>query len=75
MKRTQIVLGVAVLALGILSVRPAVRAAEPFDGGPNGNATGEPFQTLGSACGFRQVRILVWVPLPNRLLQNLTRAS
>jgi hypothetical protein len=44
-KRAHIVLGVAVLTLGILSVRPAVCAAEPFDGGANGNATGEPFQT------------------------------
>src|SRR5213594_18745 len=45
MKRTQLVSGVAVLTLGILSVRPAVRAGEPFDGVANGNATGEPFQS------------------------------
>ena len=75
MKRTQIVVGAAVLALGILSVRPAVRAVQPFDGGENDNATGEPFRSARISCRFRQVRILVWVPLPNRLLQNLTRAS
>jgi hypothetical protein len=45
--------GVAVLTLGILSVRPAVRAAEPFDGGANGNATGEPFQSARISLRFQ----------------------
>ena len=45
MRRIQIVFGVAVLTLGILSGLTAVRAGEPFDGGVNGNASGEPFQT------------------------------
>ena len=53
MKRTQIVLVVTVLTLAILSVRPAVRAAEPFDGGANGNATGEPFQTARISLRFQ----------------------
>src|SRR6266478_1445908 len=44
-RRIQIVFGVAVLTLGILSGLTAVRAGEPFDGGVNGNASGEPFQT------------------------------
>jgi hypothetical protein len=42
MKQTQIVLGVTVLALGILSVVSAVRATEPPEVGANGNAFGEP---------------------------------
>jgi len=44
-RRIQIVFGVAVLTLGILSGLTAVRAGEPFDGGVNGNASGEPCQT------------------------------
>jgi hypothetical protein len=43
MKQTQIVLGVAVLTFGILSVRSAVRAVEPFDVGANGKPVGEAF--------------------------------
>lgn len=53
MKQTQIVLAVAILTLGILSVRPAVRAAEPLDGVANSNATGEPFQTARISLQFR----------------------
>ena len=53
MKRTPIVLGVTVLTLGILSVRPAVRAAEPFDDGTNGNATGEPSQSARISLPFQ----------------------
>src|SRR5436309_2806099 len=53
MKRTQLVSGVAVLTLGILSVRPAVRAGEPFDGGANGSATVEPFQTARISLRFQ----------------------
>ena len=43
MKQAPIVLGVAVLTLGILSVVPGSRATKPLDGDANGNATGEPF--------------------------------
>ena len=53
MKRTQIVVGAAVLALGILSVRPAVRAVQPFDGGENDNATGEPFRSARISLPFQ----------------------
>ena len=42
-EQAPIVLGVAVLTLGILSVVPGSRATEPLDGDANGNATGEPF--------------------------------
>src|SRR5437868_13621232 len=42
-EQAPIVLGVAVLTLGILSVVPGSRATKPRDGDANGNATGEPF--------------------------------
>src|SRR5438477_2652799 len=42
-KQAPIVLGVAVLTLGILAVVPGSRATEPLDGDANGNVTGEPF--------------------------------
>src|SRR5438477_10359396 len=42
-EQAPIVLGVAVLTLGILAVVPGSRATEPLDGDANGNATGEPF--------------------------------
>ncbi len=41
-KQTQIVLGVTVLTLGILSVVPGVRATEPPDVDTSGNVIGEP---------------------------------
>jgi hypothetical protein len=42
-KRAQIVLGVAALALGILSVVPTICAAEPLQVDANGNAAAELF--------------------------------
>ena len=42
MKRTPLVLGATVLALGILSVGPGVRAAELIDGDTNSNGVDEP---------------------------------
>jgi hypothetical protein len=42
-KRTQIVVGVAAFTLGILSVGPAICAAEPLQVDANGNADAEPF--------------------------------
>ena len=42
-KRSQIVLGIATLALGILSVVPVIHATEPSDIDANKNAIGEPF--------------------------------
>jgi hypothetical protein len=42
-KRTQIVLGVSALALGILSVVPTICGAEPLQLDANGNAADEPF--------------------------------
>jgi hypothetical protein len=42
-KRTQIVLGVGVRALGILSVCPGLRATEPPDGDTNSKPIGEAF--------------------------------
>ncbi|MGA6932891.1 MAG: hypothetical protein WBZ35_26645, partial [Pseudolabrys sp.] len=49
-KQSQILLGAIVLALGILSVSPGVRATEPMEGGTNGNTTGEPFE--GASIGL-----------------------
>jgi hypothetical protein len=43
MKQTQIVLGVIVLTLGILSVVPGIRATEPSEVDVNGSGMGEPF--------------------------------
>jgi hypothetical protein len=42
-KRAQIVLGVAALALGILSVVATVSASEPLQVDANSNAVAEPF--------------------------------
>jgi len=42
-RQSQIILGVTVLTLGILSVGPGVRATEPPDGGTNGKPIGEAF--------------------------------
>ena len=42
MKQSPIVLGVAVLTLGCLSVGPGIRAAKPPEVDTNGNAMGEP---------------------------------
>ena len=41
-KQSQIVLGVTVLTLGILSVGPGVRATEPPESNTNDNVLGEP---------------------------------
>ena len=43
MKRTPLVLGATVLALGILSVGPSVRATEPPDGDTNGKPINDAF--------------------------------
>ncbi len=43
MKQAQIVLGITVLTLGILTIGPSVYATAPQGGDVNGNATGEPF--------------------------------
>ena len=42
-KRAHIVLGLTVFAVGILSVVPVIRAAEPLQVDANGNATSDPF--------------------------------
>jgi hypothetical protein len=42
-RQSQIILGVTVLTLGILSVGPGVCATEPSEVDANSNATGEPF--------------------------------
>ena len=52
-KQIQIVSRLTVLTLGLLSVVPAIRAAEPFDGAANGNATGEPFQSARISLRFQ----------------------
>src|SRR6059058_5935287 len=44
MKRPQVLLGSAVLILGILSAGPAIRATESEDVVTNGNVAGEPFE-------------------------------
>jgi hypothetical protein len=41
-RQTQIILGVTVLTLGILSVVPGIRATEPPEGNTNDNVMGEP---------------------------------
>ena len=52
-RQSQIILGVTVLTLGILSVGPAVRATEPPDGGTNGKPIGEAFiHDVGAPVGL-----------------------
>src|SRR5438045_1275128 len=43
MKMTQIVFGITVLTLGILSLVPGIRATEPSEVGANGNGVSQPF--------------------------------
>jgi hypothetical protein len=64
-ERTQIVLRVTALALGILSVVPAICAAEPLQVDANGNAAAEPFAP--------DVGVSINLP-PFRTNQNLTLA-
>ena len=64
-KRTQIVLGVTALALGILSVVPTICAAEALQVDANGNAAAEPFAP--------DVGASINLP-PFRTNQNLTLA-
>src|SRR5438477_9425320 len=45
MKMTQIVFGITVLTLGILSLVPGIRATESPEVGANGNGVGQPFAT------------------------------
>src|SRR5438477_5031260 len=45
MKMTQIVFGITVLTLGILSLVPGIRATEPSEVGANGNRVSQPFAT------------------------------
>jgi len=61
-KKTQIVLGVTLLTLVILSVVPAVRAAEPSELDASGKTTGEPFSPDAGAS----------VSLPFQATENLT---
>ena len=62
MKRSQIVLGLTLFTVGILSVVLSIRAAESPVVDANKDATASLLRGLGSACRFRQLRILVWVP-------------
>ena len=53
MKRPQVLLGSAVLILGILSAGPAIRATESEDVVTNGNVAGEPFEGAGLSLPFQ----------------------
>ena len=43
MRQSPLVIAVTVLTLGIISVVPAIRAAQPLQVDANGNAAAEPF--------------------------------
>ena len=65
MRRIEVLSGVTVLALGLLSAVPAICATEPLGVDANGNAAAEPFA--------RDVGASINLP-PYRANQNLTLA-
>ena len=78
MKRAHIVLGITILALGILSVVPTICAAEPLQLDANGNAAAEPFAPdarVSLRLPLQTSENLTSAQSPNRLVENLTRAS